>query len=56
MKFEKIAELAGDITISEEMKQNVLRNCKREYLSQQEKSSHMTVYMTDYLKKENRAQ
>ena len=31
MKFDKIAELAGEITISDENKKLILQNCKRKY-------------------------
>ena len=31
MKFDKIAELAGEITISDENKKLILQNCKLKY-------------------------
>ena len=55
MEFEKIAELAGDIMISEEMKQTILRNCKREYLRQQEKNSSVARMVSEYLNEKHQA-
>ncbi len=39
MKFDKIAELAGDIVISRENMERVLHNCKKEYSSHKDKKS-----------------
>lgn len=35
MKFDKLAELAGDIQIDEETQSRILRNCKKEYEERQ---------------------
>ena len=51
MKFEIIAELAGDIVGSEERKELILRNCKKEYRSQKEKVDSLANMMSDYYKK-----
>lgn len=49
MKFDKIAELAGDITISDENKKQILQNCKKKY-EERRKRRLLTMFLMSMAK------
>lgn len=45
MRFEKLAELADDITMSDENKRQILQNCKKKYEERKKRRLLATLLM-----------
>ncbi|WP_373218074.1 hypothetical protein [Ruminococcus sp. 5_1_39BFAA] len=45
MRFEKLAELADDITMSDENKRQILQNCKKRYEERKKRRLLTTILM-----------